>query len=89
MDLGTFIAENHITDEQEEKFLKVYDFGQTDEESQIIQIAKWYRILGLISWLIERITLIKEGKQKYVGADLEKHEKQLKREIAYINELLK
>ncbi|MBW2973466.1 aminoglycoside phosphotransferase family protein [Candidatus Woesearchaeota archaeon] len=89
MDLGTFIAENHITKEQEEKFLKAYGFGQTDEEKQIIQITKTYRILGLISWLIERICLIKEGKQKHVGADLEKHEKQLKKEIAHINELLK
>ena len=89
LDLGTFIAENHITKEHEEKFLKAYGFGQTEEERKIIEIAKLYRILASISWLIERICLIKEGKQKHVGADLEKHEKHLKKEIACINELLK
>jgi len=89
LDLGTFIAENHITKEQEDKFLTAYGFGQTDEERQIIQISKAYRILAIISWLIERICLIKEGEQKHVGTDIAKYEKQMKKEIKYLKELLK
>ncbi|MBW3002029.1 phosphotransferase [Candidatus Woesearchaeota archaeon] len=89
LDLGTFIAENHITKEQEDKFLIAYGFGQTDEERQIIQISKAYRILAIISWLIERICLIKEGEQKHVGIDIEKYETQMKKEIKYLKELLK
>lgn len=89
LDLGTFIAENHITKEHEDAFLKAYGFGQTEEERKIIEIAKMYRILGSISWLIERIQMIKEGKHKHVGAGIEKHEKQMKKEIKYLKEMLK
>jgi len=88
LDLGTFIAENHIIKKHEEAFLKAYGFGQTEEERKIIEIAKMYRILGSISWLIERIHLIKEGKHKHVGAGIEKHKKQMKKEIKYLKEML-
>ncbi|MBD3304285.1 phosphotransferase [Candidatus Woesearchaeota archaeon] len=89
LDLGTFIAENRIKKEHEEKFLKAYGFGQTREERKIIEIAKLYRILGSISWRIERICLIKEGKHKHVGAEAQEHEKQMKKEIDYLKKILK
>ena len=87
-DFGCMIAENHLTKKQEEVFLKEYNFGLKPNEKKIVHAIKINRILSLISWLIERIASIKQGKKIFVGENISKYQNRLKKEIEHIYELL-
>ena len=87
-EFGCMIAENHLTKRQEEIFLKEYGFGLKPNEKKIVHAIKINRILSLISWLIERIASIKQGKQMFVGENLSKYKNRLENEIKHIHALL-
>jgi len=57
-------------------------------EKKIVHAIKINRILSLISWLIERIASIKQGKQMFVGENLSKYKNRLENEIKHIHALL-
>ena len=73
---------------QEEIFFREYGFGLKPSEKKIIHAIKINRVLSLISWLIERIVSIKQGKQMFVGEKISKYQKLLKKEIDHIHKLL-
>ena len=68
--------------------MKEYNFGLKPNEKKIVHAIKINRILSLISWLIERIASIKQGKKIFVGENISKYQNRLKKEIEHIYELL-
>jgi len=88
LEFGTFIAENHLTQYQERLLLKEYGFGLKSKERKIVQVIKINNILSLISWLIERIVSIKQGKTIFIGENIIKYQNLLEKEINHINKLL-
>ncbi|MBU1199706.1 MAG: aminoglycoside phosphotransferase family protein [Nanoarchaeota archaeon] len=87
-EFGCVIAENHLTKNQEDIFLEEYGFGIKQNEKKIIHAIKINRILSLISWLIQRIVSIKQGKQIFVGENVVKYKNRLEKEIIHIEQLL-
>ncbi|MFT4343787.1 MAG: aminoglycoside phosphotransferase family protein [Candidatus Woesearchaeota archaeon] len=87
-EFGCLIAENHLTEKQQNVFLKEYGFGLTETERRIVYAIKINRILSSISWLIERIASINQGKQIFVGENILKYQRLLKEKVKYIYQLL-
>lgn len=87
-EFGCVIAENHLTKEQENIFLKAYGFGLKPNEKKIVHAVKINRILSLVSWLIERIASINQGKKMFVGENVSKYQNRLKKEVKHIYQLL-
>ncbi len=87
-EFGCLFAENNLSTAQEETFFREYGFGLKPNEKKIIHAIKINRVLSLISWLTERITSIKQGKQMFVGEKISKYQKLLKKEINHIHKLL-
>ena len=86
-EFGCLIAENKWSRNQEEIFFKAYGFGLKQNEKKIIRAAKINRVLSLISWLIERIISIKQGKRMFIGENVSKYQNLLKKEINHIHKL--
>ncbi len=88
MELGSFIEENGLTQEQEKIFLDAYGFGSTPEEAKILAFSKAYRITAMVGWFIERIAQLREGEKVFIDADLTDYEKNLEKKILHLKRLL-
>jgi len=87
-DFGGVIAEGRLDKDLEKIFLESYGFTLGENEAEIIQSIKINRILSVISWLIERIAVIKQGKNILDFEDTVNYEERLEDELEYIKVLL-
>jgi thiamine kinase-like enzyme len=88
MELGGFIEENGLTEEQERLFLDAYGFGSTPVEARILEFSKAYRVTAIVVWFIERIAQLREGEKVFIAADQSEYEKNLTAEIEHLRRLL-
>ena len=86
IDLGVFISENQLSEEDTKMFLDAYGFGSTQQEQSIIKLSIALRALSHIAWCIERISHVHEGK---LDENPKEHIKLMHQHMQYLKKTLK